>query len=256
MLRIAFDLPFSVSYPTPPFFSTGQDATIVVRLRDGISPEEIARASAVVDLFVRFANLGGLAGRSIEPWRSGATWHPADAVRHDEMSFRLGRCLFDDAGLVALCGLFLHERNVALLRAIEVYAGAPKERLASDTSSYSTYPERFAKIPFEVIDEQPESGAYTFALTLEQPLDTYNQEVLQQALCTWTEFILAGGYALAPIPPKENYVEPDDPFVQFECSLEWSVFKLRAHPASVDALINVLAAFHGRQRRVTSLTIA
>jgi hypothetical protein len=256
MLRSAFDLPFAVSYPTRPFFSAGSDTIVSIRLRNGISPYEIARTAAVLERFVQLANAGGLAGRAIEPWRSGVATHSTIAAGPVEVSFRLERCLFDDASLLALCDLFLHKDNVTLVQAIDIGAGAPVQRLICDRASYSTYPGRFARLPFELVDEEPESGAYTFTLTLATELDDDGRMALADAMRTWSSFVLAGGFALAPIPPEENYVEPDDPFVELDHSVEWSVFKLRAHPAAVDALLNTFAAFHGRGRGLSAVTIS
>ena len=101
----------------------------------------------------------------------------------------------------------------------------------------------------------PESGAYTFIAELAQPLNDVNASRLDAALKTWSRCVLSGGFALAPIPPEENYVEPDDPFVTFDNTVEWTFFKHRAHPRSLSALVNVFAAFHYRFQAVQLLTI-
>jgi len=79
---------------------------------------------------------------------------------------------------------------------------------------------------------------------------------LEFALNLWRDFIADGGFALAPIPPDANYLEPDDPFVDFDQTIEWTVFKLRAHPASIDALVNVMAAFSALHQPLVELCIS
>ena len=95
-----------------------------------------------------------------------------------------------------------------------------------------------------------------FAMTYATPLDDATRGALQGVLDSWTATVLAGGFALAPIPPADNYVEPDGPFVEYDATVEWTVFRLRANTAAVDALVNAFAAFHGRHRQITTLTIS
>jgi hypothetical protein len=256
-MRTAYELPFSVTHPTRAFFSSGQDLAVVVRLRDDVPPGGEGRIAEAVERFVDLAASGALAGQAIEPWRSGAIGGPGKATRPNEISFPLEQCRLDDASLIVLCDLLLHEQNAPLVKSVAVQmAGVSNQPLVCDPTSFSTYPETFGQPPFPLDDEEPETGAYSFAVTFASPLDDPSRDALRGALDSWTAAVLAGGFAQAPIPPADNYIEPDNPFVEYDTTVEWTVFKLHAHTAAVDALVNALIAFHRRQRPITALTIS
>ena len=86
------DLPFSVTHPTQAFFSSGQNVTVVVRLRDDVRPDAADRVSAAMKLFVDLAGCGALAGQAIEPWRSGVVARPRGAGAQGALSFLLEQC--------------------------------------------------------------------------------------------------------------------------------------------------------------------
>ena len=66
MIRTAFDLPFSVTHPTRAFFSSGQNVTVVVRLRDDVPPDAADRISAAMKPFVDLAGCEGLLHESAD----------------------------------------------------------------------------------------------------------------------------------------------------------------------------------------------
>jgi hypothetical protein len=51
-------------------------------------------------------------------------------------------------------------------------------------------------------------------------------------------------------------VEPDNPLVAFENTVEWTLFKLRAQPAALDSLVNILAWSSIRHEKIAEVTIA
>jgi hypothetical protein len=257
-MKTAYQLPFDVTYPSAAFFASGHDVMVVVRLNDNAPSDGPARIAAAVAAFIELVETGALAGEVIKPWQSSvAACRLMTASPPGEVSFTLEQCQFDDAGLMVLCDLLLHERNAPLVRSLAVrMAGVPNQPLASDPEALSDYPARFARLPFPLEDEDPEGGAYSLGIEFASPLDDATRAVLRRTLHTWTAVVLAGGFALAPIPPAQNYVEPDNPFVEYDSTVEWTVFKLRASGAAVDALVNAVAAFHGRWRPITALTIS
>jgi hypothetical protein len=257
-MKTAYQLPFGVTYPTRAFFASGHDVSLVVRLHDHAPADSAALIAGAVASFIDLVGTGALAGEVIKPWQSGVTTcRLVTATPPDEVSFTLEGCQFDDAGLMVLCDLLLHERNAPLVQSVAVRMhGVPNQPLACDPDALSDYPARFARLPFPLEDEDPEGGAYSLAIEFASPLDDATRAVLRRTLDTWTAVVLAGGFALAPIPPSQNYVEPDNPFVEYDATVEWTVFKLLASGAAVDALVNAVAAFHGRCRPITALTIS
>lgn len=256
MIHTAYRLPFTVTLPTRAFFSSGEDVLLIVSLRDGKASagcrERVAEALSV---FTQLVNLGALAGNKIEPWHSGANIQSV-ASAPDELALLFERCLFDDAGLIVLCDVLLHEKVAPLVKSLTVQmAGAAYQPLAAGTHSFSTYPARFKNLPFPILDEHPESGTYAFTLNLTSSLDGSLRETLERSLTAWSACVIAGGFALSPIPPSDNYVE-SEPLIEYDSTIEWAAMRLRAHPAAIDAVINIFAAFHAKHRQLVELIIS
>lgn len=253
--QTAFELPFVVSHPVSPFFSKGGAIELVVHLSPDAGEEAAIVIAEAVRLFVAVANTGALSGHHIAPERSGVRLAGQNTSVPGVLSFQLADCRMDDRALVPFCDLLLHQKRAAWIRAVALKGAGPTTRL-DGAGRFSTYPERYDPLPFSLVDEQPESGAYTFTAQLSQPLTAASRQHLESDLSAWCSFVLDGGFALAPILPEGNYLEPDDPFVDFDQTIEWTVFKLRAHPASLDALINLMAAFSARGQRLVQLCIS
>ena len=254
IIKTAYALPFRVTYPTKPFFSSGGAASLVVQLSKDSGADHI---SETIRRFVDLANTGALAGSTIEPWRSGLAATTSMTVGPRRVSQIIDTCAIDDTSLVVLCDLLQHEGAAGYVEELEITReGSTRQILRSEQDSFSTMPERFQKIPFPIEDEQPECGTYSFELSLSRPLIDLERTTLRAALNIWTTAVLAGAFALAPIPPADNYAEIDGPPIEYDSTLEWSVFKLRAAPAAIDCLINIFAAFHSRCCPIKELIIS
>lgn len=255
MIQTAFQLPFRVVHPVEKFFSAGGEVQFMLEFSTNLTSAQVAWIDSLIQLFADFAGTGALSGRRFAPHRSGIDRSPI-AMRPPRVCvWTLSNCCIDDAAIVVLCDMLMRESVALPLRSFAVSNGGKEVELVQDTDSWSSYPARYAPLPFEVADQEPESGAYTFTLALAEPLKSSARDTLTAWLRLWTRCVLAGGYALAPVEPKHNYVEPDDSVVDFSTTVEWSVFKLRAHPAAVDALVNLLACFSQKVQRVLLLTI-
>lgn len=255
--KTGYALPFEVRHPGSGW-SAGQDLEGVLRLGPGPAGalEELARP---FDLFARLARAGALGGRSIPPEASGFELVPPQAAGDRGARVVLKGCRVDPASVVVLSHLLLARGKALPLAALDVApAGAtPALRLGRDEEERSSFPARYGKLPFEFEDEQPESGAYTFTATLEAPLGKEHRAWLDGALADWIEAVRAGAYALAPHPADGFWAETDqEGVVDFDRTLEWSVFKVMADDGAVDALVNVFAALHGRGQRIASLTLS
>jgi hypothetical protein len=255
-LQTAFELPFEVSHPASPFFSKGGPVEVIVNLIPDAPEEASTLIATAMHLFVAVANTGALSGERIAPEGSGMQLAREERSAPDVLSFQLADCRVDDRALVPLSDLLLVAKRATWIDAVTLKAAGPVKRLVNGPGRFSTYPGRYERLPFSLVDEEPESGAYTLAGQLNRPLAAESRQQLESALSSWRDFIMNGGFALAPIPPDANYLEPEDPFVDFDQTIEWTVFKLRAHPASIDALINVMAAFSARSQRLVQLCIS
>ena len=250
-ITTAYDLPFEVRCSRAPLLSSGGAVRVIVESE----PESDSKILAtVLEHFGALSATGALAGEDIEPWNSGVQiGTPGDGT-----GFELLNCHMDEQALIVLTHLLLARQEELLIRSVEVsLRGRPATRkLPTDSTSLSWYPDCYRSLPFKLIDEDPESVNYTFVIELREPLQASHGEYLEHALKRWTEAILAGGYGLAPIPPQESYVEPDDDCVtSFDTTVEWTIFKLRANPDCIQGLINIFAAFHHRCQNILSVTI-
>ena len=254
-IRTAFQVPFSVVHPETAFFSSGQPLAVHIQLHPGAHASAVDRIFKTIGGFADLASTGALAGARIRPDRCELRLDSDPMIRGDDLTFEFSRCLLDDRGLIVLCDLLLHKDLVEPIRSLSVLRSAVDRYSRLQSDSYSTYPDAYQDLPFPTSDEEPESGSYSFSITLQRPLDTENRQYLQLAFSTWKYAVLRGAFALAPIPPEDNYVEPDDPFVDFDETIEWTVFKLRAHSACISAIKNILGAFHYRCQQLSSLTI-
>lgn len=251
IMTTAYDLPFGVRYSSGSLLASGSPVDVFAVVH---SESDLKVLATVIDLFAGLSATGCLAGTEVEPWNSGLQIYPD----YTYVRFQLINSRVDERALIVLAHLLLARQEDILLESLEVSLPGKRatQKLQYDPVEMSTYPDVYRKLPFPLIDEQPESGGYTFVAELREPLQAQHGEYLENALKRWTEAILAGGYGLAPIPPQESYVEPDDESVtSFDTTVEWTAFKLRADPASVYGLVNIFAAFHHRCQEIVSLTI-
>ncbi len=255
MIRTAFRLPFRAVHPPDGFFCSDEEVYLFLEFEREPTPSQVALADGLMLLFTDFAATGAMSSRQLVTHRSRVDLGPI-AMRSSILRvYSLTHCSIDDAAMVVLCDMLMREGDVLRLRSFVVSNGGQGVEMQQDPSSWSTYPRRHETPVFDIDDQQPESGGYTFVIDLAEPLRASAREVLSARLGLWTRCVLAGGYALAPIEPKFNYVEPEDSVVEFATTLEWTVFKLRAHPAAIDALVNLFAFFSEETQPVLRLTI-
>lgn len=248
----AYDLPFEVWTSPGPLLSAGGTVQLLPSFRadGGRNPKLMGELFGV---FAGLAATGALGGDGVEPGRSGFKPFAPGGSR-----FALQECRLSERALVVLVHLLLGRHESLGLRRLELSvagktAGQP---LTRDPESHSTYPSASRPLPFDLTDDEPETGAYTLEIQLARPVEPRHLEGLEHAFRRWTEAILAGAYGLAPIPPPESYVEPySDCVTAFDANLEWMIFKLRADPAAIEGLLNILAAFHVRSQEVLAVAI-
>lgn len=255
----AYAIPFRVTYAGADAWASGTALQIAVRYT-GV-PNETFQAVAPVRLLTQLAATGALAGNSIRPSTSSLRLSEHDilaARRH--IALMLRDCVVDPCSIVVLTHLFLAADSAVLPEEISIFPPTGETALHSlsdQTSEFSTYPERYAALPFRLIDEQPESGGYTFTADLASNVTPEAALSLGRDLSVWTAAVKAGAYGLAPIPPQQSYAEPaQEAPACFDTTIEWSVSKVRADPACIDALVNIFAAFHDRWHSIKELTIS
>ncbi len=257
-LATAYDLPFEVRYSNEDIFSTGGVVHGTAKVRNGASVDSTPLPSTL-DLFARLASTGALAGKDLSPAHSGLTFGPHSHAGGSLITFEFVGCRTDQRALIVLAHLCFGLQDVVRLESLEFSAPATRasRRLPLIPQGLSTYPEIYRPLPFAFEDEDPEGGAYTFSAELKEPLSEASAKALTESLNTWVEALLTGAYGLAPIPPQECYVEPqEEGLTAFGQTVEWTAFKVRADPSCVNGLVNMFAAFHHRCQEIRELTIS
>ena len=250
----AYPLPFRVVYPSGAM-SSGRPLELTIEVERASDAERVRRH---VLRFAALSATGALAGATIPPWDS--EWDVSQIAIHAERIVRVSvaRSRVADEGLVVLAHLLLATHHRSPIRRVEVESGDRRNQvpLQSNPDEPSSYPTKFAHLPFVVEDTEPEGGSYSFHGELAGPLSTDQERALNGALASWIRCVRQGGFALAPLDPRRCYVEPDsDAVTTFDAIVEWAVFKLSADSACIGSLVNVFGAFHGRHQRLVRLVI-
>jgi len=254
----AYELPFEVRCTPGHVFSSGGDVSVVVSFLPG-PPPDLNLIAEILGAFAGLGMTGAFAGAEIEPWNSELRLGEASGSLRLTNKFDFSFCMADEWALSVLTQLFTAKRAALSLKSLEISAAGReatvKLRHIPDLSS--TLPPVFARIPFLLIDEEPESGGYTFTAELQSPVLPKHQEYLEGALKFWTMVVRRGGYEMAPIPPEESFVELFvDRVIVFGATVEWTILKLRADPDCINGVVNIFAAFHYRCQPLISLSIS
>jgi hypothetical protein len=257
-IATAYNLPFEVRLSPGRVLSSGGPVCLVCTLSSQ-RQADLSAITEIIELFIGLATTGAMAGHEIEPWKCELELRaPLSFVGH-VIRLEFSSCRLDERALIVLTNLFLARRDTLVLRSVEVFIpkSPPALTLRYDPDLSYTLPDAYAKPPFLLNDEKPESGAYTLTAELAAPLLAKHQQYLDGALRKWTETVRAGGYELAPVPPSNSWVEPAyDAVIVFDNSFEWGILKLRADPDCINGLVNIFSAFHHRCQALVSLTIS
>ncbi|HSV58245.1 MAG TPA: hypothetical protein VLJ19_05040 [Variovorax sp.] len=254
MIATGYSLPFQFRHSEP---SAMTGRPLGIRVRTGL-PDAEGLVVATLRLFEQLALTGALGGGRAAPWDCALALAQRPGRDASEFLFRADPCRLADEAWVVLCHLLLRLHQRLPIQSVDVLAAgdaAPRMLLAD--AGESTYPRVFAPLPFALDDREPEGGGYSVYIRLESPLAVEHEARLNGWLEAWTLAVQAGGYALAPLDPASDYVEPEGAgVVSYERVIEWAVFKLHADPvAAVGSLENLFARFHVRCQPIQSVEI-
>lgn len=255
MIATGYSLPFRFVHSD---LGAMAGRAVVVRVLT-LAPDTQDLVTGALQQFARLATVGAFGGAQLAPWSTALVVRPR-AIAHDqEFVFDLPVCRIANEAWVVLCHLLLRVHHGLPLRSVEVVLdGDPVPQVMHESGNLdSTYPKRYTLAPFVLDDREPEGGGYSFFIKLQSPLTPDNEARLNGWLGTWCEAVLQGGYAIAPIDPVNDYVEPHGNGVDtYDTTIEWAVFKLRADPVgAIDGLVNLFFRFHHECQPLHSLEI-
>ena len=247
MIFTSHQLPFPFFY-SEGVFEAGLPASLHVKFANENAINEVME---VVSAFVTLATFGAFAGASIYPSRSSINVHTATSTSTNDLWWSFEDAHLSDEALVVLAHLLLGVHGAVAIDRVEVVAnGATASlRLQTDVSG-AMFPGEFHQLPFKLDGDDMQGEDYAFEIELMEPLYPANEDWLNSMLLAWCRVVMLGGYADAPTRPADAYVETDEKIVTYDNVVEWALFKLRADGASIDALLNGLAAFDGRCQQI------
>lgn len=250
------DLPFPVQCGPRSMWTGGGDVEIRIACSSD-APEMEPFMTNVFQRFVALARSGALAGDSIAPWHSGVSIAPGSGYRNGAMVLKLHECRIHAGAFFVLLNMLLPWHRAYGITSVQFVSPGPEpSHLHLDSDDEEIFPPMYERLPFELVDDEPESGAYTFTAHCVSPVDEMAAAALASALNLWVEVVRTGGYEMCSMPPSSSYVEPGEGgLITFGQTLEWTVFKLRADPDSVDGVVNMFVAYHHRGQPLESLEI-
>ena len=255
MIATGYHLPFTFTHSD---VTTMSGRPISIRIRTAV-PDDAELVLGAVRLFTQIAITGALGGERLPPWDTAFSLVAQPSNDDRDFLFLATRCRVASEAWVVLCHLLLKVHQGVPIQTVEILVAGdtlPVTMIESDRSG-STYPGAYADLPFVLDDREPEGGGYSFFISLISPLTLENETILNKWLKAWEQAVLHGGYALAPIDPASDYVEPYGNGVDaYDTTIEWAFFKLRADPvAAINALVNLFACFHGRCQPIRFIEI-
>lgn len=249
-IATAFALPFELHVSLDHPFSSGR--TIYLDFVGPDRPKE-SELRPVIERFTRLAETGALGSSVVPPERSTVGPHAVTAT-----TAAIERCLVDERGAIVLAHLLLAHQDRLALRSVTVTTAnqlrfySPAEKATAG----STYPDLPQPLPFELIDERQAGGsAATFTAMLVGDCGPDDAQALAEALGAWADAVGGGGYALAPMPPRECHAETLPP-VHAGSRFEYAVTALRAAPEALVGVVNIFVAFHHGRCPLASLRIS
>lgn len=252
-IEIGCDLPFVARVAV----ATDDLLRIGVRGRAEPTDEDLRRVWAHVEIFVHAALLGMGVGASVAP---RITVSPIDPEKHlfaalrsptpDAISFEAkGVVLEADYVVVLLHKLYALDQIVPLA---EVLVQLPQSvgevhQTGLIRTPISRLPRRALWLPFRFDDSAVANAGdhITVTLSFSRPLAAVEIELLWQGFMVWTSQALQGGYLLAG--KRERYfVHPEDRLRIFDNEVLWEIEAFEIDARSLDAIVNLLVAFHNQ----------
>jgi hypothetical protein len=249
-IATAFALPFELHLSLDHPFSSGR--TIYLDFVGADRPKE-SELRLVFERFTRLAETGALGSSVIPPQRSTVGPHSVTPT-----TAAIERCLVDERGAIVLAHLLLAHQDRLALRSVTVKTANQLEFYspAENARAGSTYPDVPKTLPFELIDErQPGTSGATFTALFTRDCGQDDARALATALGAWAAAVNGGGYALAPLPPRDCSVETAAP-VHTGARFEFAVTALRAAPEALLGVVNIFIAFHHGCCPLASLRIS
>ena len=254
MISTGYPLPFRFVY-TAGVFASDRQSYLHIRYA---SPRGAADLTAAVEAFATLAASGALCGAGVDPAHSTLRLRQQTPPAGNELLWTVERALLCEEALVVLAHLLLATVERSDIELVEVLTHATElapQTLACSAQFNSTYPPVHGSPAFDIDDDGLEADAYSFDIELAQPLEARGEAWLNAMLAAWARVVELGGYASAPVPPAQSYLESDETITAYDRSIEWALFKLRADEACIDSILNGLMAFDRRCQRIARVSV-
>ncbi len=242
-IATAYQLPYRVRYLQPNPLSLGQPVTLKIQAKQE-SLEAVEDYASIVMMFQMLASTGALAGNFIPPVE--AMEFTCTQLTDTSAEWLLAGSRLDDRALVVLAQLLqrCHEEHPISEITFTSLSAGNMTRLRFDADIENPYPGINSAIPFSWVIDPDFYADATLHIAFERNLTEEEGEAIDAWIMIWTIATMMGAYGIAPIPPESCGASFPEEVIIFDDSLEMPFTQFRAHPASLDGLVNACVAIH------------
>ena len=248
--------PFRVLLGPEPLFSTGGDVRLTASLADACDSAALQQVDGVVDAFWMIASSGGLSGHAIAPEHSQIAEKSDVTVQDRTLTWDLLGCRIDERALLNLLNVFRFIHGWTPLAAIDVgRPDTPARRTLALTHRADDYYPRMYEPPFRVAVDQPIGASLSVVAHLVNMPTESQVEAIEEELLSWSVAPSIGAFAVPGVDIQVTGMEPDHSIDVFDNEIQWSMHRVRLHPAAIDSLVNCCTAVSERVARIAAISI-
>jgi hypothetical protein len=256
-LRSPYSLPYAVVYEDGPLMSAGQDVRLRIALNATATAEGVDAMDSLVLPFFLLGTSGALAGARIAPWTSTIADKEGPFASEHTVDWVLRSCTVDERSITMLSQMLLSIYNAAPIARItfsRTHASPGVLRLEDNYRTSDPYPAQYAEPGFPITGETELTAEVVVRVVFEVPPSPEIQKAANGALFSWVPGFVSGAYGVAPVRPDECTATVDD--TEYAGSeLTWHMSRVRAHPAALAGLVNVVAAISHQTARVSHMIV-
>jgi hypothetical protein len=240
MVATTYQLPYDVLISRQRPFAAVNPLRIAVVGREALQPPERTDLAAIFTAFDILAQTGAMCGPVIPPGESGIDI--TERFDGDETEWHLTGCRVDERAFAILAHSFLLSRFRAKIARVEIGEG-PYAPMPCAPDTVDPYPTVFTESRVALVRATGLSDSIRIILAMRRAMIDDELEALSNLLFNAATAIGMGLYGVAPIEPADCGLQFSDTLEEVGSDVIFSIDRFRAHPAAVDAFLNVCLAF-------------
>jgi|GEM_PF-5295595 len=256
-LTSPYVLPYDVYYQ-PSSIAAERDICLRIALGHEVSSSRADSIDSTVLPFLLMGTSGGLAGSSIEPWKSTVKDWSGPSIHDSAIEWQLKSIRIDPQGWVMLAQMLLVDHEDHLIERIEIRDLVDPSSLVkviTGQKGFNPYPRAWSGIRFLLGNSRDISKSFTISAYFSRSLSEDEQALITEELQAWAPGLVFGAYGVAPIRPDECVAIPDEEIVVIGNHMEWTFSNFKAHSSAIEGLINVFASVSEKYVPVSELRV-